>query len=281
MLGLRTEVVAKPGAVARSILETESLTRRFGHLTAVDGLTMSLEPGEMFGLVGPNGAGKTTVIKMLTTLLPPTSGNAWVAGYDVVKHASSVRRVIGYVPQLVSADGALTGYENLLIFAKLYRIPRDERKQRIRDSLDFMGLTEVSDKLVRNYSGGMIRRLEVAQSMLHRPRILFLDEPTVGLDPIARKAVWEHIQRLCKDFGTTILLTTHYMEEADHLCDRVAIMHLGRVAAIGTPTELKVAIGGGDVTLEDVFVHYTGYELDLGGSYREVSRTRRTARRLA
>ncbi len=281
MSGLRTEVVAKSRAVARSILETESLTRRFGHLTAVDELTMSLEPGEMFGLVGPNGAGKTTVIKMLTTLLPPTSGNAWVAGYDVVKHASSVRRVIGYVPQLVSADGALTGYENLLIFAKLYRIPRDERKQRIKDSLDFMGLAEVSDKLVRNYSGGMIRRLEVAQSMLHRPKILFLDEPTVGLDPIARKAVWEHIQRLCKDFDTTILLTTHYMEEADHLCDRVAIMHLGKVAAIGTPAELKAAIGGGDVTLEDVFVHYTGYELELGGSYREVSRTRRTARRLA
>jgi ABC-2 type transport system ATP-binding protein len=192
-----------------------------------------------------------------------------------------VRRVIGYVPQLVSADGALTGYENLLIFAKLYGISRAERKQRIRDALDFMGLAEVSDKLVRNYSGGMIRRLEVAQSMLHKPKVLLLDEPTVGLDPIARKGVWGHIQRLCKDFGTTILLTTHYMEEADQLCDRVAIMHLGKVAAIGTPAELKASIGANGVTLEDVFVHYTGYELDSGGSYREVSRTRRTARRLA
>ncbi len=281
MSSLRAEVVTKPGAMARSILETESLTRRFGPLTAVDDLTMSLQAGEMFGLVGPNGAGKTTIIKMLTTLLPPTSGNAWVAGYDVVKHASSVRRVIGYVPQLVSADGSLTGYENLLIFAKLYGISHDERQQRISEALDFMGLAEVSDKLVRNYSGGMIRRLEVAQSMMHRPKVLFLDEPTVGLDPIARKAVWEHIQRLRTDFGTTFLLTTHYMEEADHLCDRVAIMHLGKVAAIGTPAELKAAIGGEDVTLEDVFVHYTGYELDSGGSYREISRTRRTARRLA
>ncbi len=143
-----------------------------------------------------------------------------------------------------------------------------------------MGLADVSDKLVRNYSGGMIRRLEVAQSMLHRPKALFLDEPTVGLDPIARKAVWEHVKRLRTDLGTTFLLTTHYMEEADHLCDRVAIMHLGKVAAIGTPAELKASIGGNGVTLEDVFVHYTGAELD-SGSYREVSRTRRAARRLA
>jgi ABC-2 type transport system ATP-binding protein len=281
MSDLQTEVLAKQEGEARTLLETQSLTRRFGALTAVDDLSVSIKSGEMFGLVGPNGAGKTTVIKMLTTLLPPTSGNAWVAGYDIVKHASSVRRIIGYVPQLVSADGALTGYENLLIFAKLYAIPRAERKQRIRDSLEFMSLAEVSDKLVRNYSGGMIRRLEVAQSMLHRPKVLFLDEPTVGLDPIARKAVWEHIKRLRTDLGTTFLLTTHYMEEADHLCDRVAIMHLGKVAAIGTPAELKASIRGDGVTLEDVFVHYSGAELDSGGSYREVSRTRRAARRLA
>ena len=280
MSDVQTEVLAKQEGEAQTLLETQLLTRRFGTLTAVDGLSVSIKSGEMFGLVGPNGAGKTTVIKMLTTLLPPTSGDAWVAGYDIVKHASSVRRIIGYVPQLVSADGALTGYENLLIFAKLYAIPRAERKQRIRDSLEFMGLAEVSDKLVRNYSGGMIRRLEVAQSMLHRPKALFLDEPTVGLDPIARKAVWEHIKRLRTDLGTTFLLTTHYMEEADHLCDRVAIMHLGKVAAIGTPAELKASIGGNGVTLEDVFVHYTGAELD-SGSYREVSRTRRAARRLA
>lgn len=281
MSGLRTQVVSRTGESSADILKTDSLTRRFGPLTAVDSLNISMRSGEMFGLVGPNGAGKTTVIKMLTTLLPPTRGNAWVAGHDIVKHASSVRRVIGYVPQLVSADGGITGYENLLIFAKLYRIERGERGRRISEALDFMGLKDVSDKLVRNYSGGMIRRLEVAQSMLHRPKVLFLDEPTVGLDPVARKAVWEHIQRLRNDLGTTILLTTHYMEEADHLCDRVAIMHLGKVVALATPHELKATVGGEGVTLDDVFVHYTGYELETGGTFRETSRTRRAARRLA
>lgn len=196
MSTLRTELFNVPSAEAKPILETKSLTRRFGALTAVDGLGISVQPGEIFGLVGPNGAGKTTVIKMLTTLLPPTSGDAWVAGYDIVHYAAQVRRVIGYVPQLLSADGSLTGRENLLIFAKLYHIPRTDREERIRDALTFMGLAEVANKMVRDYSGGMIRRLEIAQSMLHRPRALFLDEPTVGLDPVARKAVREHIQRL-------------------------------------------------------------------------------------
>jgi len=262
------------------VLETDALTRQFGALTAVDGLTISVESGEVFGLLGPNGAGKTTVIKMLATLLPPTSGNARVAGFDIVHHASQVRRVIGYVPQLVSADGTLTGYENLLIFAKLYDIPRSERESRVREALEFMGLTEASDKLVRNYSGGMIRRLEIAQSMMHRPSVLFLDESTVGLDPVARNGVWEHIQRLRKDYGTAIFLTTHYMEEADALCSRVAIMHLGKVVAIGTPAQLKASLGQNDATLDDVFVHYTGYVLESGGTFREVSRTRRAARRL-
>jgi ABC-2 type transport system ATP-binding protein len=262
------------------VLETENLTRRFGMLTAVDRLTISVDSGEIFGLLGPNGAGKTTAIKMLTTLLPPTSGNARVAGFDIVHHAGEVRRVIGYVPQLVSADGQLSGYENLLIFAKLYDLPRSERESRVREALEFMGLTEVGDKLVRNYSGGMIRRLEIVQSMLHRPSILFLDESTVGLDPVARKGVWEHIQRLRADYGTTIFLTTHYMQEADELCGRVAIMHLGKVAAIGTPAELKASLGDGGATLDDVFAHYTGYALESGGNYREVSRTRRVAQRV-
>jgi len=262
------------------VLETKALTRRFGMLTAVDGLTISVESGEVFGLLGPNGAGKTTAIKMLTTLLPPTSGNAKVAGFDIIHHAAEVRRVIGYVPQLVSADGTLTGYENLLIFAKLYDIPRSERTDRVREALEFMGLTEVGDKLVRNYSGGMIRRLEIAQSMLHRPSILFLDESTVGLDPVARNGVWEHIQRLRADYGIAIFLTTHYMQEADDLCNRVAIMHLGKVAAIGTPAQLKASLGKTDATLDDVFAHYTGFELESGGNYREVSRTRRVAQRL-
>ena len=275
----RTELLNERRTETKPIVETRTLTKRFRHLTAVNNLSISVQPGEMFGLVGPNGAGKTTVIKMLTTILPPTSGNALVGGYYIVKHSALVRSVIGYVPQLLSADGALTAYENLLIFAKLYHIPRNEREVRIRDALSFMGLSEFADKMVREFSGGMIRRLEVAESMLHRPRVLFLDEPTVGLDPIARKTVWEHVQRLRSDYGTTILLTTHYMEEADELCDRIAIMHLGKVAAIGTPTELKASVCEG-ATLDDVFVHYSGYEVDSGGNWREVSSTRRVARRL-
>jgi len=276
---LEARVVPYEKSEHGSVLETQDLTRRFGSLIAADNFTVQVKGGEMFGLVGPNGAGKSTVIKMLTTLLPPTSGNASIAGYDILRHAQNVRRVIGYVPQLLSADGSLTGYENLLIFAKLYNLPRDERKKRIQEALDFMGLADVADKLAHNYSGGMIRRLEIAQSMLHRPKVLFLDEPTVGLDPIARTSVWEHISKLRENYGTTILLTTHYMEEADALCTRVAVMHLGKVVAIGTPTTLKESVGP-NATLNDVFVHYAGYELESGGSFRDVSRTRRVAQRL-
>jgi ABC-2 type transport system ATP-binding protein len=263
-----------------AILEMLKLTRRFGPLTAVDALTISVEAGEVFGLVGPNGAGKTTTLKMLTTLLPPTSGSARVAGFDIMRQAGQVRRVIGYVPQMLSADGTLTGYENLLIFAKLYDLPSAGREGRVREALAFMGLADSADRLVREYSGGMIRRLEIAQSMLHEPSVLFLDEPTVGLDPIARKAVWERIEQLQAEFGTTILLTTHYMDEADSLCSRVAVMHLGKVTALGTPFELKQSIGGNDATLDDVFAHYAGVDLEAGGNYRETIRTRRVARRV-
>jgi ABC-2 type transport system ATP-binding protein len=263
-----------------AIIRASELTRRFATLTAVDALSIEVEAGEIFGLLGPNGAGKTTVIKMLTTLLPPTSGGAWVAGLDITRDARWVRRVIGYVPQMLSADGTLTGYENLLVFAKLYDIPRRERASRIRAALDFMGLAEAANKLVRHYSGGMIRRLEIAQSTLHRPRILFLDEPTIGLDPVARKAVWKHVEGLRGDFGTTIFLTTHSMEEADALCSRVAIMHLGKVAALGGPGDLKASLGKPGATLDDVFVRYAGSSLESGGGYRETFRTRRTARRL-
>jgi ABC-2 type transport system ATP-binding protein len=267
-----------------AVLETHDLTRTFGALTAVDALNLSVETGEVFGLLGPNGAGKTTAIKMLTTLLPRTSGDAKVAGYDIVRQAAAVRRVIGYVPQALSADGSLTGYENLLIFAKLYDIPRAQQATRVRDALAFMGLAEAADRLVRTYSGGMIRRLEVGQAMLHSPQILFLDEPTVGLDPVARKAVWDHLMQLQQQTDMTIFLTTHYMEEADALCHRVAIMHHGKVAAIGTPTDLKAGVASPDpargTSLDDVFMHYTGEVLESGGSYRDTARTRRTARRL-
>lgn len=263
-----------------SVLETLSLTRRFGERTAVDSLTVSVKRGEVFGLLGPNGAGKTTTLKMLTTLLPPTSGKARIAGFDIVEQSADVRRVIGYVPQLLSADGTLTGYENLLVFAKLYDIPRNEREARISGALNFMGLKDAAHEVVRTYSGGMIRRLEIAQSLLHRPRMLFLDEPTLGLDPLARRMVWSHIEKLRADYGTTVLLTTHFMDEADSLCDRVAIMHLGKVVVIGTPAELKASLDGNGSTMDDVFVHYAGGTSELEGDYGETRRTRLTARRL-
>jgi ABC-2 type transport system ATP-binding protein len=276
----RTIVEGNQAAVNAPVLETLSLTRRFGEHTAVDSLTVSLKRSEVFGLLGPNGAGKTTTLKMLTTLLPPTSGTARIAGFDIVRQSADVRRVIGYVPQLLSADGALTGYENLLIFAKLYDIPRAEREARIRSALAFMGLVDAGQQVVRTYSGGMIRRLEIAEAMLHRPRVLFLDEPTVGLDPLARTTVWQHIEQLRANYGTTIVLTTHLMDEADSLCNRVAIMHLGKVAAIGTPAELKASLNGNGKTLDDVFVYYAGDTLESGGGYGESKRTRLTARRL-
>jgi ABC-2 type transport system ATP-binding protein len=262
------------------ILETHALTRCFGKQVAVDDLNIQIAPREMFGLLGPNGAGKTTTLKMLTTLLPPTSGSAQVAGYDILRQPADVRRMIGYVPQLISADATLSGYENLLIFAKLYGIPRAKRNSIVQAALEFMGLSDSADKLVRAYSGGMIRRLEIAQSMLNRPKVLFLDEPTLGLDPATRSTVWEHIKGLCSEFGTTILLTTHLMDEADELCGRLAIMNQGKISAIGSPAALKASLGGGERTLNDVFIHYTGNYIGTGGNYRDISRERRTARRL-
>lgn len=263
------------------ILETRSLTRDFGQMRAVDNVNIQVKAGEVFGLLGPNGAGKSTTIKMLTTLLPASSGSAAITGLDLTHQSSEIRRAIGYVPQSLSADGSLTAYENLLIFSKLYDIPRKYRESRIRDVLEFMGLTEAAHRLVRQYSGGMIRRLEVAQSMLHQPQVLFLDEPTVGLDPLARSYVWALVQQLREQYGTTIILTTHFLEEADNLCDRVAIMQAGKVVVTGIPSELKADLDLEKATLDDVFIHYTGDQMTTGGgSYRETSRNRRTAQRL-
>jgi len=262
-----------------SAVETRSLTRRFESLVAVNQLTFAFGRGSIFGLLGPNGAGKSTLIKMLTTLLPPSEGTALVAGFDIVREPREVRRRIGYVSQMLSADGDLTGYENLLISAKLYGIPRSQRSARIAEALDFMDLTNASGKLVKHYSGGMIRRLEIAQSMLHRPSVLFLDEPTVGLDPFAKQAVWKHIRELRREFNATILMTTHDMQEADELCETIAFMHQGKIAAIGSPTELKTALGP-EATLGDVFIHYTGADISEGGDLRDVARTRRTSQRL-
>ena len=265
---------------ATAVVEIDHLTRRFGSLTAVDSLTLTVKAGDVFALLGANGAGKTVTLKMLTTLLPPTAGTARIAGYDIRRRPAEVRRRIGYVPQLVSVDGSLTGYENLLIFTKLYHIPRPERADRVREALTFMRLTSVADKLVRDYSGGMIRRLEIAQSTVHRPPVLFLDEPTVGLDPAAREAVWERVEQLRRDHGTTIMFTTHQMEEVERFCTRVAIMQHGRLVALGTPAELKAAIGVADATLDDVFIHYTGGMGEAEGAFRETSQARRTMKRL-
>jgi len=260
-------------------IEVSSLSRSFGDLVAVDRLDLTVAKGVFFGLLGSNGAGKSTTIKMLTTLLPPTSGSARVVGFDVVGQARQVRRRIGYVPQMLSADAGLTGGENLMLLAKLYEVPRAERSARTADALAFMGLTDVGGRLVKTYSGGMIRRLEIAQALLHRPVVVFLDEPTVGLDPVAKHAVWDKLRELRSHVGTTVLLSTHDMEEADALCERIAIMHQGRVVGLGSPAELKVAVGA-DATMDDVFVHFTGGAVGEGGTYREVARTRRTARRL-
>ena len=260
-------------------IETFGLTRRFGDLIAANRVTLRVPYGAIFGLLGPNGAGKTTTIKMLTTMLEPSEGSASVAGFDIVKAPAKVRRMIGYVPQMLSADGGLTGWENLDLSAKLYGIRRAERKHRIEEALHFMGLTEFGRKLVKTYSGGMIRRLEVAQAMLHRPAVLFLDEPTIGLDPVARRSVWERLLELRGTFRMTVLITTHGMDEADELCDQLAIMHLGKVAAVGRPADLKAGIGP-DATLDDVFVHYSGGTIQEEGNYRDVRATRRAVSRL-
>jgi ABC-2 type transport system ATP-binding protein len=269
----------KMDAVLRPAVELSALSRRFKSLTAVDQLSFEVKPGSIFGLLGSNGAGKTTVIKMLTTLLAPTSGTGAVAGFDIARDPEQVRQHIGYVSQMLSSDGELTGYENLTISAKLYGLFGAERKRRIREALDFMDLSDAADRLVGHYSGGMIRRLEIAQSMLHRPSVLFLDEPTVGLDPAARHGVWRHIEQVRGEFGTTVFMTTHDMDEADRLCETVAFMHRGKLAGFGTPRELKEKIGP-EATLDDVFIELTGGGVDEAGSYREVRQVRRTAARL-
>ena len=260
-------------------VRTNGLTRRFDALVAVDGIDLAIERGSIFGLLGPNGAGKSTTIKILTTLLAPSEGSARVAGFDVERESTQVRRCIGYVPQLLSADGTLTGYENLMLSAKLYAIPRAERVERINDSLAFMGLLNSARALVKTYSGGMVRRLELAQAMLHRPAVLFLDEPTIGLDPVARHAVWERLLESRSRFDMTVLMTTHDMEEAGELCDRLAIMQAGRVAAEGSPEDLKHQLGP-SATLDEVFAHFGVGTVDEGGRYRDVRNARRTASRL-
>jgi len=263
-------------ATENTVVQISALTRRFGDLTAVDNVTLTIGQGEIFGLIGPNGAGKSTLFKMLTTLLPPTSGTATIAGCDIVNQPAEVRRHIGYIPQLLSADGSLTGYENMLLSARLYGVPRPERVERITRALARMGLSGAAHDLVGHYSGGMIRRLEIAQSLLHRPMVLFLDEPTVGLDPGARETVWERVLDLRDRFNRTMIVTSHHMDEINEFCDRIALIDHGRIAATGTPAELKARVGP-DATLDDVFIQLAPATSETEGSYGEVRRARRAA----
>jgi ABC-2 type transport system ATP-binding protein len=278
----RTGPPPGPSQPESSAVSCAGVSYRFGEHVAVDHVDLTIQPGETFGLLGPNGAGKTTTIRMLTTLLKPATGRITVFGTDTTAHPMRVRRMIGYVPQLLSADGSLTGEENVELFARLFDVPRAARRARVAEALAAMGLTEPAPRLVKTYSGGMVRRLELAQALVNAPRLLVLDEPTVGLDPIARSEVWAHISRLRQHAGMTVLMTTHHMEEADLYCDRVSLMHRGTVRATGSPQDLKATLGP-DASLDDVFRHFTGGTLDENsakGGIRDVRRARRTARRL-
>ncbi|MGB8952465.1 MAG: ATP-binding cassette domain-containing protein [Candidatus Aminicenantales bacterium] len=231
-------------------IRVNHLTKKFNGLTAVDNVSFSVRSGELFGLLGPNGAGKTTTINMLSTLLKPTSGHAEVAGFDVSQYRDSVRKSIGVVFQEPALDSKLTGRENLEFHAMMYGLDRVERRQRIEAVLRLVELTEKASVLVEKYSGGMKRRLEIARGLIHRPKVLFLDEPTLGLDAQTRRHIWDYIKRLNQESQVTIILTTHYMEEADYLCERVAIMDNGKFVAMDTPHRLKDILGGDVVCLE-------------------------------
>jgi len=228
-------------------IAVQNIRKVFGTFTAVDDISFTVEPGEIFGLLGPNGAGKSTLIRMMTTLLPPTSGTATVGGFDIVKQSDQVRRTIGVIPQAMTSDTELSVEENLLIFAKLYGVPRDRRRRLIDELLAAVELTEWRDKQVAYLSGGMRRRVEIARGLVHEPRIFFLDEPTTGLDPVSRMAVWEMIRKIKQERDLTVLITTHYMDEADKLCDRIAIVDHGKLVVLDSPMQLKASIPSNNV----------------------------------
>ena len=228
-------------------VETSNLTKIYGKNRALDGVSFQVEEGEIFGLLGPNGAGKTTLIRILTTILLPTSGSARVNGYDVLSQSSKVRRMIGVVSQAMTSDLDLTARENLDVYGQFFEIPRRERLEKVEYLLDIVGLLEHGNELVASYSGGMRRRLEIARGLIHKPRILFLDEPTIGLDPQSRLVVWDLIRRFTKEDNITLFLTTHYMEEAETICNRIAIIDSGKIVALDSPDRLKQEIPGSDV----------------------------------
>ena len=238
------------------MIKIRGLTKKYGSHIAVDNLTLDIYENEVFGLLGSNGAGKTTTIHMLATLLKPSSGSATVNGYDIVSQPSRVRSSIGIVFQAPSSDDMLTGYENLQLHSMLYSVPRKTRKQRIEEVLNLVGLTERMHDQVKTYSGGMRRRLEIARGLLHKPKVMFLDEPTLGLDPASRETMWRYIQRLVKEERMTVILTTHYMEEADILCNRIGIIDKGRIVALDTPKGLKAGLGGDVIRIKTQQQHY-------------------------
>ncbi len=228
-------------------VEVQNITKRFGDFVAVDGLSFSVGHGEIFGLLGPNGAGKSTLIRMMTTLVPPTSGTARINNFDIVRQPNEVRQSIGVIPQAMTSDLELTALENLTIFSKLYGISREQRKKNIPKLLEDVDLTQWADKPIKMFSGGMRRRLEIARGLVHQPKIFFLDEPTTGLDPVSRVSVWEMLARLKRERDLTIIVTTHYMDEADKLCDRIAIIDHGKLAALDSPLKLKASIPGKNI----------------------------------
>jgi ABC-2 type transport system ATP-binding protein len=245
-------VAGRTTPMGPAAMEVEHIVKRYGDFEAVKDVSFRVAEGEIFGLLGPNGAGKSTLIRMMTTLIPVTSGKAIVAGHNVEKDPDDVRRQIGVIPQALTSDPDLTVEENLLIYAKLYSVPRAQREKNITEVLEAVDLAKWRDAPTKTLSGGMRRRLEIARGLVHDPRIFFLDEPTTGLDPVSRIAVWEMLNNLKNNRHLTMLLTTHYMEEADKLCDRIAIVDHGKLVALGTPTELKNSVAGANV----VEVHF-------------------------
>ena len=330
------------GILAESAIIVQDLIKNYPRVKAVDKVSFTVEPGEIFGLLGPNGAGKTTTIRVLLTLIKPTAGQINILGINALAHPDKVRQFAGYVPQDVSVDGELTGYENILMFSKLYGIPSRGRKEAINEILGYLDLKDRAKDMANTYSGGMMRRLEIAQALVNRPKLLFLDEPSIGLDPIAKRIIWRLIKKLRQEFGTVVFINTHDMNEADVLCDRIGIMNKGKLVMIGSPTQLKTSVGGdvltlvsktpsfakkvkelgysaitespnGQIdllvsngerliphlvesltatgieveavslkkpTLDDVFLKYTGTRIEVGESWAETRRTRRTFRRM-
>jgi ABC-2 type transport system ATP-binding protein len=266
------------------VISLRGLAKHFGPVRAVDGVDLVIFPGECFGLLGLNGAGKSTLIKMIIGLLPPDRGQVVVNGFDLIRHATQVRRSVGYVAQSLSVDSVLTGRENLAFFGRLYGLGGQALKERVAEILDLLELGTAADRLVAQYSGGMVRRLEIGQSILHRPPVLILDEPTTGLDPIARTGLWKHIQGLQERQGMTVLVTTHLMDEARRLCPRLAILRQGKVVGLGSPLSLAKAMGRPKAGMDEIFARYAGQHADQleenSGGLDAIGKSRRIARRL-